>query len=86
MRIPKCVRWSHRQSVVLLLEASDTRQPSAFQPPAPSVGSTEALHSEEAPQVQNREQNAQHVSRWSLSEHDSSQSAERAAANHKEAV
>lgn len=45
MRMPKCVRWSHRQTVLLLLESSDTLQPSPFQPPAPPGGSTgELLH------------------------------------------
>lgn len=43
MRMPKCVRWSHRQTVLLLLESSDARQPSLFQPPAPSGGGTEEL-------------------------------------------
>ncbi len=43
MRMPKWVRWSHRQMVLLLLDSLDTLQPSLFQPPAPPGGSTEAL-------------------------------------------
>lgn len=44
MRMPKCVRWSHRQMVLLLVDSLETVQPFPFQPPVPSSGNTEVLH------------------------------------------
>lgn len=38
IRMPKCVRWLHKQTVLLLLDSGLTSQPSLFQPPVRSNG------------------------------------------------
>lgn len=43
MRMPKWVRWSHRQTVLLLEDSVEVLQPSAFQPPAPPGGGLQVL-------------------------------------------
>lgn len=43
-RTPKCVRWSHRQTVLLAVDSVEFfLQPSLFQSPVPSSGDTETL-------------------------------------------